>query len=258
MLTFVAAPQLRVSHAPIMTAEAPPPVAPPPVAAPPRDAAWNPLGLFGCKAAPAYLDGTYAGDVGFDPLCLVALAMPTPDLLKGLLWVGDRTARMDAMSESEQRAAVSWMRTAELKHGRLAMLCAAGWPLAEIANGAALRELGTNGRALSVLNGGLFDSGIGLAAFYIFVIASIADSSGAFYGQNGGNYEFDPLGVASGEGPLPSYLPNVGKPEQMALAEIKNGRLAMVAVTGYAFQEWVWGTPIIKQTPYLFGAFGSW
>ena len=37
----------------------------------------------------------------------------------------------------------------------------------------------------------------------------------------------------------------------MQLAEIKNGRLAMMAITGMAVQEFVWGTPVIDQVPFL-------
>ena len=55
-----------------------------------------------------------------------------------------------------------WMREAEVKHARLAMLAAAGWPLAELWHGPLCKITGsayaldvTQGRSLSVLNGGL-------------------------------------------------------------------------------------------------------
>merc|ERR1712238_515692 len=38
----------------------------------------------------------------------------------------------------------------------------------------------------------------------------------------------------------------------MQTAEIKNGRLAMLAITGYAIQEFVMGSSIIDQTPIFF------
>ena len=38
----------------------------------------------------------------------------------------------------------------------------------------------------------------------------------------------------------------------MATAEIKNGRLAMLAITGMAVQEFIYGTPVIQQTPWFF------
>ena len=44
---------------------------------------------------------------------------------------------------------------------------------------------------------------------------------------------------------------------QMETAEIKNGRLAMLGITGFAFQEAVWGTPVVDQTPIFFTFFGD-
>merc|ERR1719456_665760 len=69
-------------------------------------------------------DKTLAGDMGFDPLQLA----DSPDKL-------------------------AWYREAEVKHARLAMLAAAGWPLAEKLNFGGL--LTKDGRAPSILNGGL-------------------------------------------------------------------------------------------------------
>jgi light-harvesting complex II chlorophyll a/b binding protein 4 len=39
----------------------------------------------------------------------------------------------------------------------------------------------------------------------------------------------------------------------MDLCEIKNGRLAMIAIAGYAAQEFVTGIPVVQQTPFFFG-----
>ena len=110
--------------------------------------------------APAYLDGSLAGDIGFDPLCLTALARRGPDsILDGTLSTEDRQAQMLKMPAEEQRLSVAWMREAEVKHGRLAMLAAAGWPLAELLNSGSLYTSG--GRAPSLFNGGLFDGPLG-------------------------------------------------------------------------------------------------
>jgi hypothetical protein len=38
----------------------------------------------------------------------------------------------------------------------------------------------------------------------------------------------------------------------METAEVKNGRLAMIAITAYVFQEAVSGVPVVQETPYLF------
>lgn len=64
---------------------------------------------------PAYLDGNLAADAGFDPLRLATADLP------------------GAPSTTERR--VMWYREAEVKHARLAMLAAAGWPASELWHG---------------------------------------------------------------------------------------------------------------------------
>merc|ERR1712087_216909 len=64
---------------------------------------------------PAVLDGTLAGDVGFDPL---GFAKSTSELMN--------------------------YREAEVKHARLAMLAAAGWPLSELFDKKIAAALGMN------------------------------------------------------------------------------------------------------------------
>merc|ERR1712127_712121 len=81
---------------------------------------------------PAFLTGELAGDVGFDPIGFVK-------------------SEEDLMN----------YREAEIKHGRLAMLAAAGWPLSElldkkIATALNLSSvLDSSDRVPSLLNGGL-------------------------------------------------------------------------------------------------------
>ena len=43
-----------------------------------------------------------------------------------------------------------------------------------------------------------------------------------------------------------------GAMRKLQTAEIKHGRAAMMAITGFAVQEFVWGTPVIQQTPFFF------
>ena len=35
--------------------------------------------------------------------------------------------------------------------------------------------------------------------------------------------------------------------------ELFNGRLAMLAITGFAVQEFLWAKPVVEQTPFFFG-----
>merc|ERR1719247_4091700 len=176
------------------------------------------------------------------------------------------------------------MREAEVKHCRLAMLAAAGWPLAELWHGGLSRLLGlpyaleaTQGRSLSVLNGGLGE--VAPFLFLVFLAISAVEVStldqvygltatGATMKKDGrvvmksytpGDCGFDPLNLYGWYG---SQMPVMVKLEadarkEMETAEIKNGRLAMLAITGYAFQEFVWGTPVVDQTPIFFTFFGD-
>ena len=261
----------------------PPPV---PKEAGPRWAEWNPEGILFpgqadpnfkdqvvpeyVKCAPPYLNGKMAGDVGFDPLCLAVLAKPDKAAQGYALSAADRKAKMLSLSEEEQWKKVVWMKEAELKHARLAMLAAAGWPLAELCNGNWLKmAAGTNGRAPSLFNGGFFDFPIGPFVFLALAGAAYLEAQPSSLdkaegltptGYMPGDYGFDPLGYASGDGPsidgapeLPAGLPNFGKGRALQLAEIKHGRAAMVGITGFAVQEFVWRSPVVEQTPWFFG-----
>jgi len=195
---------------------------------------------------PAYLDETWQGDVGFDPWALVALADPaSPEVVQGLLSAEARKARLQAMSVEEQAAAVEWMRESELKHGRLAMLAAAGWPLAELLQGPAGALRATGGRAPSLFNGQLLENWPFLLAFaggLAYLETQVPRAKGGDYGY--GDY-FHPLGEEFQLAPLEKL--------EWAEKEVKNGRLAMMAITGMAVQEFLSGKPVIEQTPWFFG-----
>ena len=148
-------------------------------------------------------DNTLAGDMGFDPLGL----SDTPDKL-------------------------AWFREAEVRHARLAMLAALGWPVSELTNFGGL--LNGDGRAPSVLNGGL--SGVssvywaGVVGLAIFAETKALDAQ---FGKKDsylpGMLGFDPLGMDA------DWTRN---------AEITNGRVAMIAITAFAYEEALTRGPI--------------
>merc|ERR1719482_1071159 len=148
-------------------------------------------------------DGTLAGDMNFDPLQI-----------------------------SDTPSSLAWYREAEIKHARLAMLAAFGWPVSELTNFGNL--LTGDGRAPSLLNGGLGE----INALYWAAVVGVAvywESKGLDkqFGKKDdylpGMLGFDPLGADS-----PS----------MRTAEITNGRVAMMAITFYALEEAVTKAPI--------------
>lgn len=147
---------------------------------------------------------------------------------------------------------------AEIKHARLAMLAAVGWPLSELWN-ARLADawnlptiLASDDRVPAVLNSNFgsvspifwgFCLGAS-AAIDKYAILKSRDATSLTYFP--GNLGFDPLGL----------LP-VDKDGQlrMRLAEIKHGRLAMIAISGFALQEFVSKVGVIDQTPLFFHPF---
>jgi len=188
--------------------------------------------LFLIPSSSVIGDGSMVGDKGFDPLGLAT----SQEKLKNF-------------------------REAEVKHGRLAMLAALGWPLSEELNGPISKALGMPSllqpgcsssnaadcaevlsRAPSVLNGGL------TSVSPIYWIAIIAFSGAVeFYAskiKRGPNYlpgdlGFDPLGLYQGKDPA-------GKLD-IQLKELNNGRLAMIAITGYAFNEAATKIAVVPQ-----------
>ena len=257
---------------------------------PTRKADWNPEGLDVemlpdmlkeqfvvdyLTSSPAYLDGSMPGDIGFDPWGLVALARPSEATDKFARTAKERDAEMLSLSAEEQQDRLAWMRESEIKHGRLAMLAAAGWPMAELSSSSYLHvAVDTNGRAPSLFNGHLAEFA---GPLFIFAGAMAALEVRNKDKLTGGDLGFDPLGFGGKQRPagavpfdgvqaLVDQLPYTGDkavPKQdgsfmtpsaaMQTAEIKNGRLAMMAITGYAVQEFLWGNPVVEQTPFFFG-----
>ena len=173
--------------------------------------------------APLALDGSMAGDVGFDPLGLA----DSPQKLKKY-------------------------REAEIAHARLAMLAAAGWPLSELWDTKIAAAVGWNpvldasGRVPAVLNGGMERISpvywVGVVLF-AGVAELVTDNFRKKKGYTPGAFGFDPLGF---------YPKGEEDRKWMRTAEIKNGRLAMLAITGFCFQEFYTHLSIIDQSPIFF------
>jgi len=192
------------------------------------------VGIFPGKNMPA--------DYGFDPLGLSAL-----DVFS---------------SGDDDYLRVLNYRDAELRHGRLAMLAAAAWPIQELVNPALSRAVGLpslleDGRTPSVLNGGLGQGPIPLvllataAAIGYLDLKAIgikedaAKADGGWYGEwTPGDFGFDPLNLLGGASPVAV--------KNMKAKEINNGRLAMVAVATYVLQEFTTGEPVVSVSEQLF------
>jgi hypothetical protein len=187
----IASSKMVLRSSSVLDPEEPTAPEPVPVPAPVKkialNAKWFP---FGNLKAPMVLDGTLAGDAGFDPLGL-----------------------------SKDMKSLYWQREAEVKHARLAMLAAIGWPLSElwhkdIASFFGLQSIlaGANGdRAPSLFNGGLdsaWASSMLVASIAIagFLESKAMEGGAVFWNQDKpagyvpGNYGFDPLGLYKSKG----------------------------------------------------------
>ena len=164
--------------------------------------------------------------------------MPEPEPIAAIktIRVGDKQLAgdmgFDPLSIADTPESLAWYREAEVKHARLAMLAAFGWPVSEITNFGGL--LNGDGRAPSLLNGGLGEvNGVYWAAVAGLAIYWESKGLDKQFGKKDdyipGMLNFDPLGADS-----PS----------MRAAEITNGRVAMVAITAFALEEALTKAPI--------------
>jgi len=112
--------------------------------------------------------------------------------------------------------------------------------------------LQSDDRAPSILNGGLGKISpiywlaclAGAAAIDVYGITKASKKPG----YTPGDFGFDPLGL---------YPKDKEGQEWFKLAEIKNGRLAMIAITAFAVQELVTHTGVINETPLFFKPLGE-
>merc|ERR1719478_453344 len=147
-------------------------------------------------------------------------------------------------------------REAEIKHGRLAMLAAAGWPVSELVQPYLAKALGApdllvgDEKAPSLVNGGLdkinplFFMGI---IIFSATVESVALKQARTDDYIPGDLGFDPLGLYTGKAPEVQ--------RSLELKELNNGRLAMLAITYYALEEFVTKASVVNDTPFLFKSF---
>jgi len=205
------------------------------------DALWLPN-----TTRPQWLDGTLPGDRGFDPL---GLAKPSDFVQVGLDGedqnasvnlkgkpVGSVATSADEVSENRLQPysevfGLQRFRECELIHGRWAMLATLGAIVAEATTGVSWAEAGK-----VELDGSVY-AGFALpfSITQLVWIEALAVGGAEFYRNSELDLEkrvypgglFDPLGLASGDD---------AKAFRLKTAEIKHGRLAMVAFLGYWVQ----------------------
>ncbi|CAM9439991.1 unnamed protein product [Choristocarpus tenellus] len=171
---------------------------------------------------PPKLDGSMAGDIGFDPLNI-----SNWDIDFSKIIVPEAAMMRDGASGVDT---LYWMREAELKHGRIAQLAVVGW----IAVDNGLRFPGAQYAALSqsvsahdpmVASGNM---GVLLLAVFLLEMIGGAAIFGAAEGSGrvAGDFGLDPFKLTS----------SPDKKARFELSEIQHCRLAMMAISGIATQ----------------------
>jgi len=145
-------------------------------------------------------------------------------------------AGFDPFCLAKDLATFKWMQEAELKHARVAMLATVLWPLSEL--WALKLPLPLSGAADAPMS--LVLGTISLAVA-IMELSKAPESPPGFYG-------FDPLNLKDFELPMACWLPQGRR--WTAEAELKNGRLAMLAAVAFGFIEVTTKVPIIRHSPF--------
>jgi light-harvesting complex I chlorophyll a/b binding protein 1 len=177
---------------------------------------------------PANLDGSMVGDVGFDPFYLSSIPKDFSGFIQPPQW-----------EEKSNVSTLYWMREAELKHGRVAMMAWFGWLAADGAFGFPLRFPGEMYSVESIPNSYAAHDILvsqGSMGFLLTVAAVLEFCTGAVLvevakgesDREAGDYGLDPLSFLKGK--------SEDEVNRMKLRELKNGRLAMLAFAGVVTQ----------------------
>eukprot|EP00594_Rhizosolenia_setigera_P002705 CAMPEP_0178954660 /NCGR_PEP_ID=MMETSP0789-20121207/9127_1 /TAXON_ID=3005 /ORGANISM="Rhizosolenia setigera, Strain CCMP 1694" /LENGTH=201 /DNA_ID=CAMNT_0020636113 /DNA_START=60 /DNA_END=665 /DNA_ORIENTATION=+ len=151
-------------------------------------------------------------------------------------WVGD--VGFDPFGFSDNFD-MKWLREAEIKHGRSAMLATVGFVSQQYLTLPGLEHVADSNLAPSVVGasamlqivfwGGVIEWWTNKGNITMETMFEDAD-------RVPGDLGFDPMGLAVGK--------TEAEMDRMKLRELKNGRLAMLAIGGMIHHNWVTGEPL--------------
>jgi len=199
-------------------------------------AAAGPSQALPFATAPATLDGSMIGDVGFDPLGFSTVPVGP--------WFTGAAGRQGSIGN------LNWYREAELIHGRIAQVAVVGF-LAPGLFGTLPGNEWTGVSAYSNLNPlDAFSQVPGLAILQIFLFMSYLETKRInIIKEEGSAYQPGDLRIGQGEGrwnPFGlDYAPEAYAEKQ--LQELKHCRLAMIGVFGLWAQAQASGVGVTEQ-----------
>jgi light-harvesting complex I chlorophyll a/b binding protein 1 len=190
---------------------------------------------------PINLDGSYVGDVGFDPFYLSSIPKNFAGFIQPPSW-----------EAVEGLPTLYWMREAELKHGRVAMLAWTGWlatdgalgPVPLRFPGEVYQEVPNSFEAHNIM---VAQGSLGFMLFAIgfieFCMSSVlVEVAKGESDREAGDFKLDPLQFLKGKSTVDI--------NNMKLKELQNGRAAMLAFSGVVTQAALGGTEFPYLVPY--------
>lgn len=190
---------------------------------------------------PINLDGSYVGDVGFDPFYLSSIPKNFAGFIQPPQW-----------EDVEGIPTLYWMREAELKHGRVTMLAWLGWlatdgafgPVPFRFPGAVYQDVPSSLEAHDIM---VAQGSMGFLLFAIGFIefctsAVLVEVAKGESDRAAGDFKLDPLQFLKGK--------STEEVNEMKLMELQHGRTAMLAFSGVVTQAALGGTEFPYLVPY--------
>jgi len=154
-----------------------------------------------------------------------------PENTKG--WVGD--VGFDPFSFSEYFD-MKWLREAEIKHGRTSMLATFGFVSQQFISLPGLPQLADSNLGPTAVGAGpMFQIILWMGVLEVWTNKGNVTMETMFLDPDRvpGEFGFDPMGLAVGK--------TQEEKDEMQLKELKNGRLAMLAIGGMIHHNWITG-----------------
>jgi len=192
------------------------------------------------------LDGSYVGDVGFDPFYLSSIPKNFAGFIQPPQW-----------EDVEGIPTLYWMREAELKHGRVCMIAWFGWlatdgafgPVPLRFPGAMYHDVANSFEAHDIMvEQGSMGFLLLVVGFVEFCMSSVlVEVANGESDRAAGDFKLDPLQFLKGK--------TEEEVNEMKLKELQNGRTAMLAFAGVVTQAGLGGTEFPYLVPYGAGGF---